>query len=130
MRQSEQNRSIPDLIRERNSTILKSRGTSNFYGVADKQEGHVVALKFIAAAGEQKAVHYHDILSPMDYNGSSEITLLTPRLAITIRGKNLDDLFDHIIQHQVKWIQEPQNEFCPIEKNQLEVTEIRFESLQ
>jgi hypothetical protein len=128
--QSEQSRSIPTLIRERNSSILKSRGTSVFFGIADRNEGNVIALKFISELGEQKAIHYHDIISPMDYDGSSEITLSTSRISITINGRNLDDLFDHIIQHEVKWIREPQGSFTAVEEEGVEVTSIRFESLQ
>ena len=73
-RQSEQNSILPTLLKEKRSPVLKSRGTSKFYGVADEREGNVIALKFITEVGEQRAIHYHDILSPMDYNGESKIT--------------------------------------------------------
>lgn len=131
MRQSELNRSIPNLIKERSNPILKTRGTSEFYGIAEEREGNVIALKFITSLGEQKAIHYHDIISPMDYNGDSEITLFTSRLSVTIKGKNLNGLFDHIIQHQVKWIKEPQGSF-PINRDgeEAEIDWIRFEDLQ
>jgi hypothetical protein len=45
MPQSELNRSIPTLIKERKNSILQSRGTSQFYGVADRNEGQALALK-------------------------------------------------------------------------------------
>lgn len=130
MHQSEQNRTIPTLIKERKNSILQSRGTSAFFGVADRNEGHVLALKFITAQGEQKAIHYHDILSPMDYNGANKITLSTTRLSIIIQGKNLDDLFDHIIQHQVKWLKEPDTSFSDIAEGEVEITAIQFETIQ
>lgn len=130
MHQSEQSSRIPHLVKERRNSILKSRGTNPFYGIADDREGNVIALKFVTADGEQKAIHYHDILSPMDYNGDSEITLSTLRLTVIINGKNLEDLFDHIIQHQVKWLKEPQETFSQIEEGEVEVSSIRFETLQ
>ena len=130
MHQSEQSRSIPQLIKNRERPILKSRGDNLFYGFADEKEGNVIALKFVTALGEQKAIHYHDILSPMDYNGDSEIRLATTRLNITIKGKNLNNLFDHIIQHRVMWIQEPQHSFLQAEEGGVEVTEIWFEMVQ
>lgn len=128
--QSEQSRTIPTLIRDKKTSILKSRGKSEFYGYADQNEGNVIALKFISTLGEQKAIHYHDIVSPMDYNGESEIRLSTTRLAIIIKGKNLDELFDRIIQHQVKWIKEPDNDFPMVEESEVEISSIRFDPLQ
>ncbi len=127
---SEQNRTIPTLLKERKNAILQARGTSAFFGIADKNEGHVLALKLITETGEQKAIHYHDILSPMDYNGDSEITLSTTRVTIIINSKNLDDLFDHIIQHQVKWLKEPEEQFPQTEEGEVEISSIRFETLQ
>ncbi|MEZ4991929.1 MAG: hypothetical protein R2824_16020 [Saprospiraceae bacterium] len=131
MHQSEQsrNRSL-QILRDKKSSVLKSRGDSEFFGYADKNEGNVIALKFITTLGEQKAIHYHDIVSPMDYNGETEIRLSTTRLAIIINGKNLDDLFDHIIQHQVKWVKEPDNDFPMIGESEVEISYIRFEPLQ
>ena len=131
MRQSELNRSIPNLIKERSNPILKTRGTSEFYGIAEEREGNVIALKFITSLGEQKAIHYHDIISPMDYNGDSEIRLMTTRVTVIIKGRNLDSLFDYIIQHQVKWIREPENSFQHgLKEDDLEITSIRFEMMQ
>lgn len=130
MRQSEQSRRIPDLIKERSNSILKTRGTSEFFGIADEREGHAIALKFTTSLGAHRAIHYHDILSPIDYNGTTEITLSTTRLKIIITGRNLDNLFDHIIQHQVKWIREPQSSFSVISDNgEVEVSLIRFEEV-
>lgn len=130
MHQSEQSRRIPTLIKEGHNSILKSRGSNPFYGVADEKEGNVIALKFISELGVQRAIHYHDILSPMDYNGDNEIILSTTRLKIIIRGQNLDNLFDHIIQHQVKWLKEPQDSFIEVDENEVEISSISFEMLQ
>lgn len=127
MHQSEQSRDLPTLIKSQRSPILKSRGNNEFYGIADNREGNAISLKFITALGEQKAIHYHDILSPMDYDGESKIILSTTRLTVSIKGNNLDDLFDHIIQHQVKWIKEPDGSFVHIEDKEPLVEEIRFE---
>ena len=127
MHQSEQSRDLPTLIKSQRSPILKSRGNNEFFGIADNREGNAISLKFITALGEQKAIHYHDILSPMDYDGECEIILSTTRLTITIKGNNLDDLFDHIIQHQVKWIKEPDQSFSDKREGDVEITSIRFE---
>ena len=66
----------------------------------------------------------------MNYDGASEITLTTSRMAIVIVGKNLEDLFDHIIQHQVKWLKEPEASFSKVAEDEVEISSIRFEMLQ
>lgn len=127
MLQSEQNRIIPDILRDKTTSVMKSRGSSPYYGLTDREISMAVALKFVLANGEQKAIHYHDIVSPIEYDGNSRITLLTQRITVIIEGRYLDDLFDYIIQHRVKWVGEAQGSFPVIEEGKLEVREIRFE---
>ncbi|WP_143473501.1 hypothetical protein [Flavilitoribacter nigricans] len=86
-----------------------------------------VALKFVMRSGEQKAVHYHDILSPIEYDGNALITLYTSRLTIRIEGQYLGALFDYIIQHRVKSIEEPQSTFPSEGPGKLAVNSILFE---
>lgn len=130
MHQSEQNRRIPTLIKEGHNSILKSRGNNPFFGIADENAGNAIALKFIFQLGEQRAIHYHDILSPMDYNGDNEIILSTTRSKIIINGKNLDKLFDYIIQHRVLFLKEPQDSFIEVSEGEVEISSIRFDMLQ
>ena len=54
MSHSEQGKAIPTLIKERKNAILKSRGNSPFFGIADEKEGNVIALKIITASGRAK----------------------------------------------------------------------------
>ena len=130
MHQSEQSRRIPTLIKEGHNSILKSRGSNPFYGIADDKEGNVISLKFTIESGEQSAIHYHDILSPMSYNGENEIIISTTRLKIVINGKNLDNLFDYIIQHRVKELKELGHSFSGVDENDVKISSIRFEMLQ
>ncbi len=111
MHQSEQNKTaISQIIAKKKSPALKSRGTSPFFGTTVKEEISV-SLKLIDATGGQKAFHYHDLQSPMEFDGTSEIAISTSRLSIKIFGKNLNELFDGIIQHRVMWIKELSNSF-------------------
>lgn len=127
MYQQEENRRIPTLLDTPRSTILKSRGQSLFYGVSEERIGNVLALKLVSATGSQRAVHYHDIVSPMDFDGNCEIILLTTAIKITIKGKNLEKLYDYIIQHRVMWVKEPQTSFMDIDENEVEISAIHFE---
>ena len=130
MHRSEQSNSIPSLIKRESSAALKYRGNNEFYGIADARECNAIALKFVTSIGEQKAIHYHDIISPMDFNGTNSITLMTTRMVVTIRGGHLEKLFDHIIQHQVLWIKEPQSSFSTSEGKDVYVSSIDFEMMQ
>jgi len=125
----DQQSSIPSIIRNRKSPALKSRGESSFYGILDERKGYAISLKFIQEAGTQRAIHYHDIISPIDFDGNEEITISTSRLMVTIKGKNLGDLFDHIIQHRVMWVSEPQGSFSSPEEGEVEIEEFQFEGL-
>lgn len=128
MHPSERNRIVPQILKDRNKeSSIKVRGNSPYYGITDKESNMAVAIKFVAANGEQKAIHYHDIVSPIEYDGNSRIVLLTPRISILILGQNLNDLFDYIIQHRVQWIEEPQESFGALGNESLKVSEIRFE---
>ena len=129
MHQYEQNKSsIPQLIREKKSPILKSRGNNAYYGTVDKQN-LAVALKIITAQGQQRAIHYHDIISPMDFDGEATIVLMTTRMAVFIKGRNLNDLFDEIIQHRVMWVKELSNSFSKASNDDPTIEEIRFEEV-
>jgi len=133
MHQSEQsNSSIPEFLRYKQgpSSALKALGNNPFYGLAHERDGMAVALKFTTALGEQKAVHYHDLVSPMEYNGDTEIQLCTTRIQVIIVGKNLQQLFDNIIQHRVVWIKEPDSSFTDVKDGDVEVSSIRFDTIQ
>lgn len=127
MHQQEPNKTIPTLLDQPRGSILKSRGKSPYYGISDERTGNVLALKIVSSVGLQRAIHYHDIISPMDFNGESEIILLTSSLKVIINGHNLERLFDYIIQHRVMWIKEPQDSFVAVEEKDVEISSIRFE---
>lgn len=128
MSQSDQNKVIPKLLQQKSNSVLKSRGESPFFGLTDGESNMAVSMKLILENGEQKAIHYHDIVSPIEYDGNSKITLLTPRITIIIEGRNLDDLFDYIIQHRVKWVSEGEETFAIASTNKLGVYQIKFET--
>lgn len=132
MHQSEQSKSIPEFLRykDSSSSAIKALGNNPFFGLAHERDGMAVALKFTSAMGNQKAIHYHDLVSPMEYNGDTEIQLCTTRIQVVIVGRNLQQLFDNIIQHRVIWIKEPDSSFQDVKEGDVEVQSIRFEVVQ
>ena len=117
------------LQKDRTSGVLKSRGSSEYFGVTDRESSMAIALKFILENGEQKAIHYHDIVSPMFFDGNSTIKLSTTSLSVLIQGNALSDLFDYIIQHRVKWVKELDQSFQSKSEEELIITELRFEEM-
>lgn len=129
--QEQNNDEITNLFRGTDN-IRKSRGNNPHFGITVERAGileNAIALKFITSKGEQRAIHYHDIMSPMDLDGAGKIVLSTPRLVATIEGQDLGELFDYIIEHRVKWISEPQSSFVEVEAGKPQVTGVRFEIL-
>jgi hypothetical protein len=130
--QEQSNDEVTNLFRGQDN-IRKARGNNPFFGITVERAGipeNAIALKFISSDGEQRAIHYHDILSPMAFDGVSKISIATPRLSITIEGEDLGELFDYIIEHRVKWISEPQSSFVEVEEGKPSVKALTFEGLQ
>ncbi|MEM8527987.1 MAG: hypothetical protein AAGG68_25320 [Bacteroidota bacterium] len=70
-----------------------------------------IAFKIILQNGEQHIFQYHEVVSPMVFNGSSKIVLNTSSLSITIEGKKLNLILDYLSEHRLMWLKEPDSEF-------------------
>jgi len=130
MYQQEQSKELPKLVTKGLDEVRKSRGNNPYFGVTNSRSGipeNSIALKLISASGEQKALHYHDILSPLDYDGIGKISIATLKLKVVIEGENLEELFDYILEHRVKWISEAQSSFEEVEDGKPIITTIEFE---
>lgn len=98
-----------------------------FYGVTKTQAGDPeisLALKILKEDGEQLVIQYHELISPMRYNGATEIQLSTLYLSILIKGKNLAVLLDYLAEHRLMWIKEPDSDFIEIADGEVEIEEI------
>ena len=95
-----------------------------FYGVTQTKSGHAeisLALKIIKANGEQLIVQYHELISPMRFNGADKIELSTSYLKIAISGKNLGSLIDYLAEHRLVWIKEPDSDFVKVNEGEVEI---------
>ncbi len=72
-----------------------------------------LALKIIKKNGEQIAIWYYEINSPIKLESPKKLEFSTPNLKISIQGENLQNLFDALLEHKVVWIKEPESEFKP-----------------
>lgn len=63
------------------------------------------AVKLKLANGEARGISYFDI-HDFAYHPSSGILLATPRLTVTIAGRNLEGLFDDLLDQRVCEIHE------------------------
>lgn len=103
-----------------------------FYGVTQTKSGEPeisIALKLIMANGSQLIIQYHELISPMRYNGADKIELSTTSLSIVITGKNLQDVFDYLAEHRLVWIKEPDSDFVQAKEGEgvVEGVEVKFD---
>ena len=125
-------RNIPTLINRKNQpyvkpSVIRPSDNYTFYGVTKTKAGEAeisLALKIILENGSQLIVHYHEINSPMRYDGATTIELNTSALSIIITGKNLADLIDYLAEHRLVWIKEPDSDFIQVANNEPEIEKI------
>lgn len=97
-----------------------------FFGLAHNQTTPL-GFKIFFAAGKIAAIHYHDLISPFEFDGACNIKLKTPALELKITGKNLSILFDHLFENRVAWIKEPDTSFAQVSEGQPEIEAITLE---
>ncbi len=128
-------RKIPNLLDKRKDIYSKPtiiRPSENFtcFGVTKTKAGDAeisLALKIIMEDGKQYIIQYHEINSPMKYDGATTIKLNTPSVTITITGKRMDDIIDYLAEHRLVWIKEPDSDFTQTEENEPEIEKIIIE---
>lgn len=128
-------REIPTLLSKKKEGYSKRsaiRPSENFtfYGITKTKGGDAeisLALKLIMENGSQYIIQYHEINSPMKYDGATTIELNTPTLSITISGKRLDDIIDYLAEHRLVWIKEPDSDFTETNEAEPEIEKITIE---
>lgn len=102
---------------------IRNSDDFTFFGITKTKNGDAqqsLALKLILQNGEQLMIQYHELVSPMKFNGSDLIQLSTPILSIEINGNNLENIFDYLGEFRVVWMKEPDGSF--MEKNEEEAS--------
>jgi len=101
-----------------------------FYGVTQTKAGEPeisISFKIIKADGRQLIIQYHELISPMEFDGANEIVLSTLNMKITIKGKNLSNIIDYLSEHRLMWIKEPDSDFVHVKEGEVEVESITIE---
>ena len=122
---------IPTLLERKNKyskpSSIRPSDNFTFYGITKTKGGDAeisLALKLIMENGSQLIIQYHELNSPMKYDGATTIELATTTLSITITGKRLDDIIDYLAEHRLVWIKEPDSDFTEIEEAEAEIEKI------
>ena len=76
---------------------------------------HLQCLSFSLKTGLSKAFGY-PYLSTLDFNPSESIVLGFAAAFVTVKGRNLQALFKHLLQHKVALIQEVDDDDLEEEK--------------
>lgn len=136
--QKENNRLVEQILQEKRGVpeFIDSRVRISkdftFYGVTQTKSGHAeisIALKMKMKDGSQLIIQYHELLSPMRYNGADKIELTTTGLTIVITGKNLEPIIDYLAEHRLVWIKEADSDFMQVEEGEVEIEEIEVRGM-
>ena len=132
--QEEGKKPIGKLIQERKPGYLDKRirvsEDFTFYGITKTKSGEPdisIAFKIILADGSQSVIQYHELISPMRFDGATTIKLSTLTLDITIKGKNLSDIIDYLAEHRLVWIKEPDSDFVEVKEGEVEIENIKVD---
>ena len=124
-------RTIPTLLDRKNKyskpSSIRPSDNFTFYGITKTKGGDAeisLALKLIMENGSQLIIQYHELNSPMKYDGVTTIELATTTLSITITGKRLDDIIDYLAEHRLVWIKEPDSDFTEVDEAKPEIEKI------
>ena len=119
---------LPAFIQKEKSKIADTRIRPSqdftFFGITKTRAGEPVmslALKLILKNGEQIIIQYHEMTSPMRYDGSGKIIFSTTTLGITIQGNNLDNIIDYLAEYRLVWIKEPDSDFLKVKEGEVEI---------
>lgn len=128
-------RDIPTLLSKKKDSyskpsVIRPSENFTFYGITKTKAGDAeisIALKLIMENGSQLIIQYHEINSPMKYDGATTIELNTSTLSVKITGKRLDDIIDYLAEHRLVWIKEPDSDFTEINEAEPEIEKITIE---
>lgn len=111
-----ESRSVQDLLRKgsslgslRDEKIRRSRDFK-FFGVTQSRTGTPdmsQSIKLILSTNEQLLIPYHQISTPIRYDGSGEIELSVDGQHFKISGIGLETIIDYIAEQRLMWIKEP-----------------------
>ena len=128
-------RDIPTLLNKKRDSyskpsVIRPSENFTFYGITKTKAGDAeisIALKLIMENGSQLIIQYHEINSPMKYDGATTIELNTSTLSVKITGKRLEDIIDYLAEHRLVWIKEPDSDFTETNEAEPEIEQITIE---
>jgi|GEM_PF-6899966 len=120
-------RAVQEELKQEHSSPDAPKNEYQFFELARNQVAPV-GFKILFGDGRVAGIQYHDIVSPLEYDGAGLITLKTPALQIKITGKNLRPLFDMIFENRVSLLREPDTSFVEVEENQPQIETINLQS--
>lgn len=121
------------MVEQIKPTIIRPSEKFTLYGVTKSKAGIPevsLAIKFIMEDGSQFAVLYHEIISPMKFDGATKIELQTSTLSVKINGSKLQSIFDYLMEYRLVWIKEPDSSMIEVKDGEAEITSIDIEDNQ
>lgn len=117
--------------------IRKSKDSA-FYGVTFDQAGRhpiSLAIDFFRKDGSRFGIFNMEINSPILFDLGGEIKpqsilLKTNSIEITIEGRNLQKVYEYILEQRLVWVKEPDSSHTEIKEGEVEIEKIEIEENQ
>lgn len=106
--------------------IQDAEADSYFFTVEKQQGATALMLDFEFENGNRLALPYSGLMKVV-YNRSTGITLEWGSEHITVTGRNLGELYGHLVKHRVNRVREAGDGFSSRDSSELVVQEIKRE---
>lgn len=141
---SEDNRKTPKLVQsDRTNKIIKrtiqekevevetgqnqirnSIDKKPFYGYVPEKKEMSLAIDITTNDGNNIGLEYHKISSWFNFNQSGTISFQADRHEIKIEGRNLQPIYEYLLEHRLVWIAGKLNEMEKFPENETVIDSI------
>lgn len=100
--------SQPKAVHPRNR-LQKDVKASKFFALTKQKDERAIALNCVFSDGTQKAFMYA-YMSSYNFDPSIGIEIISTDGSITIKGRNLQPIYDGLLRHKIRWVKQFLNE--------------------
>lgn len=107
----------------------------NFYGFTHDDRGQhsiSLAIDFFQKDGNRFGIYYLEIASPVRFNlgggtANASISFTTPSVDITIEGRNLNVIYEYLLEQRLVWLKEKDTSVADVPEGEPIIESIRIE---
>lgn len=112
------------------SFIQSHKNEHPCYGLMQENHGTAIHLDVRLSNGDAIGFEYHALRKPHLHAKVGMITINYDDEQIRIMGRNLKEIYNQLLRHKIKYIQEIANDFADQDEKSVQITEIRIVPLE